>query len=159
MSPPLLSRFVISAGSDAQCKKEGLGLSAVDSSACLEILGGTTAMCPENRYLLMCFSISGCVASAFSIIPAETVRFLFVGSKLKRHVAVPHSVPRRIVTVVAEPHGKLLVRPRFVGIFLLPDPISHLYCDLGRSSQRSAVTLTGICTQCQLVREVAGAGN
>ena len=30
MSQPLLSRFTISAGSDAQCKKEGLGLSAAD---------------------------------------------------------------------------------------------------------------------------------
>ena len=60
-------------------------------------------------------------------------------------------------TVVAEPLGKLLVRPRFVGDFLPADPFSHLYRDLGRSSRRSVITLTGICTKCQLVKEVSPA--
>ena len=60
-------------------------------------------------------------------------------------------------TVVAEPLAKLLVRPRIVGYFLLANPISHVYCDLGRSSWRSVITLTGICTKCQLVKEVSPA--
>lgn len=94
MSPPLLSRFTISAGSDAQCKKEGLGLSAADRRwrvDCVEILGGTTDICLENRYLPMCFNMAGCVARAFFIIHAETVCFLFVGTESKRRGAVPHS--------------------------------------------------------------------
>ena len=94
MSPPLLSRFTISAGSDAQCKKEGLGLSAADRrwrGDCVEILGGTTDICLENRYLPMCFNMAGCVAPAVFIIHAETVCFLFVGTESKRRGAVPHS--------------------------------------------------------------------
>ena len=39
--------------------------------------------------------------------------------------------------------------------FLLANPISHVYCDLGRSSRRSVISLTGICTKCQLVTEVS----
>ena len=54
---------------------------------CVEILGGTTAMCLENRYLPICFNMSACVALAFSIIQAETVRVLFVGTKLKHRSA------------------------------------------------------------------------
>jgi hypothetical protein len=35
--------------------------------------------------------MTGCVARAFSIIHAETVCFLFVGTESKRRGAVPHS--------------------------------------------------------------------
>jgi hypothetical protein len=128
------------------------------ASDCVEVLGGTTDICLENRYLPMCFNMAGCVAPVFFIIQAETVCFLFVGTESKRRSAAPHhSVPRRTVTVVAEPHEKLLVRPRLVGDFVLADPISRVCCDLGRPSQRSVVALTGVCTQCQLVREVSPA--
>ncbi len=75
-------------------KKEGLGLSAADRRwrvDCVEILGGTTDICLENRYLPMCFNMAGCVARAFFIIHAETVCFLFVGTESKRRGAVPHS--------------------------------------------------------------------
>ena len=71
-----------------------LGLSAADRRwrvDCVEILGGTTDICLENRYLPMCFNMAGCVARAFFIIHAETVCFLFVGTESKRRGAVPHS--------------------------------------------------------------------
>ena len=77
---------------------------------------------------------------------------------LSRSVAARRRTrPETHRTVVAEPLGKLLVRPRIVDYFLLANPISHVYCDLGRSSRRSVITLTGICTKCQLVKEVSPA--
>ena len=74
---------------------------------------------------------------------------------LSRSVAARCRTLPKTRTVVAEPLGKLLVRPRIVDYFLLANPISHVYCDLGRSSRRSVITLTGICTKCQLVKEVS----